>query len=131
MEYGPIYDAYYWGLLQGLQHDTIGPAFTNRLAWLNTQGMEMLSRNQTSTTSPKKVPVVFIPSASEVAAYETRPSPTLLYGAPSNSQELSLYPAHTSTFTYDHVASEAGPSTGEYSWGGSVDNVSDQSYYRM
>ncbi|KAI6037314.1 hypothetical protein BKA83DRAFT_18466 [Pisolithus microcarpus] len=29
MEYGPIYDTYYRGLLQGLQHDTIGPAFTN------------------------------------------------------------------------------------------------------
>ncbi|KAI6002199.1 hypothetical protein F5J12DRAFT_783959 [Pisolithus orientalis] len=114
LDYCPVFNVYYEGFIEALQNTAIGPAVTAHLVWLNTQGMKLISSNQT-VTSPKKIPHIFIPHADEVVVYEVVSSPMLTYGAPSH---LGVAPFHlTSTaFTYGHIDPEGDPWAGEYLW---------------
>lgn len=117
IEYCSTYKAYHEGFLEALQHAVIGPVLTSRLAWLNKQGMTMLSSNQISASPSKKAPAVFIPPESEVAAYEAESSScTLTFGNPSQSETSRFYSDTASTSTYGDFAPEAGPSTGNIMW---------------
>ncbi|KAI6021939.1 hypothetical protein EDC04DRAFT_2607112 [Pisolithus marmoratus] len=74
-EFSPTFEAYYDSLLNAMQHAVLGARLKDRFDWLHRQGLRKMQLAQTPLPSPEKQRnQILIPSADDIAAYESRPA---------------------------------------------------------